>query len=98
MAIEITEKIALHVVIGDKTDTDVELVVIIQTEQEDSRIKLREHMAWNSNVQLIGHLGVKASLNAEYTVIEMSHKRVVNVMLLQFSHLSEIKFKSKPGY
>lgn len=60
-------KIVLHVVIGDKTDTDVELVVIIQTEQGHSRIKLRKHMTWNSNVQQIGYLGVKVpELTAQY--------------------------------
>lgn len=42
-------KIAPNVVIGDKTDTDVELVVIIQTEQENSGIKLMKPVTlWNS--------------------------------------------------
>lgn len=42
LAIEITGKIVHHV-ISDKTDTDVELVVIVQTEHGQNRIKLRKH-------------------------------------------------------
>lgn len=39
---EITEK--RHVIIGDTTDTDAELVIIIQTKQ-GHRIRLREYVA-----------------------------------------------------
>lgn len=42
LAIEITGKIVHHV-ISDTTDTDVELVVIVQTEHGHNRITLRKH-------------------------------------------------------
>lgn len=56
---EITEK--RHVIIGDTTDTDAELVIIIQTKQ-GHRIRLREYVAWNQNEQQIGYWGKKVSV------------------------------------
>lgn len=51
-------KNAFCVVIGDKTSTHVELVIIIKTEQEHSK-KCRRHIMWNLNVKEICYLGVK---------------------------------------
>lgn len=56
---EITEK--RHVIIGDTTDTDAELVIIIQTKQ-GHRIRLREYVAWNLKEQQIGYWGKKVSV------------------------------------
>lgn len=44
-------EIVLNVVIGDKTDTDVELVVIIQNEQGHNRIKLRKNMKFKLHMK-----------------------------------------------
>lgn len=71
LAIEITGKIVLHV-ISDKTDTDVELVVIVQTEQGHNRIRLRKHMTSKSDA--IIHM--LSNVTGLLTVIKADKRRI----------------------
>lgn len=83
-------KNAFCVVIGDKTSTHVELVIIIKTEQEHSK-KCRRHITWNLNVKQICYLGVKVSLKKDH---EHEVNPVQYLVLLwnqsQFNHISSV--------
>lgn len=74
-------KIVLHVVTCDTTDTDAELVVIIQTKQGQNRIEVRKHMTWNLNVQKI------LLWRFQHSLTEMRQKTIVKVFLFQCSRL-----------